>query len=260
MSTLRARCPECRTLTAVALEGGDYECHSCGRTFGAGLVRVPRAWGTDGEAMVESAFLELPYPEAGVIEEDTLTEQSLAIACSLPEKPLVVGGCCCAHVGAVEALATRVGRLGVVWFDAHGDLNTVESSPTGNLWATPLRMLIDSGTVDAGDVVLIGARNLDPPEEEYIAKSGVRLGEERLPAALDGVQAVYVAFDCDALEPDCGISMFMPEPGGITPDDAEELLAEVARRKPVAGLGFSGLAADPGNVTGLARLCAAAGL
>jgi hypothetical protein len=128
--------------------------------------------------MVEAAFLELPYPEAGVVDEDTLTEQTLALACSLPERPLVVGGCCCAHVGAVEALATRVGRLGIVWFDAHGDLNTPESSPSGNLWGMPLRMLIDSDTVAAEDVALVGARSLDPPEETFIVESGLRLGEE----------------------------------------------------------------------------------
>ena len=170
--------------------------------------------------MVEAAFLELPYPEAGVVEEDTLTEQSLAIACSLPERPLVVGGCCCAHVGTVEALATRVGRLGIVWFDAHGDLNTPESSPSGNAWGMPLRMLIDSDTVAAEDVALVGARSLDPPEERFIAESGLRLGEERVADAIDGVDAVYVAFDCDVLEPDCGVSMFMPEPGGMTPEAA----------------------------------------
>jgi arginase len=223
-------------------------------------VRVPKAWGTDGEPMAEAAFLELPYPEASVVDEDTLTEQTLAIACSLPERPLVMGGCCCAHVGAVEALATRLGRLGVVWFDAHGDLNTSESSPSGNPWGMPLRMLIDSDTVSAEDVALVGARSLDPPEEEFIAESGLRLGEERVADALDGVDAVYVAFDCDALEPDCGISMFMPEPGGMTPEAAEELLTEVGRRKPVAGLGFSGVVADPSNVTGLSRFCAALGL
>ena len=44
VSRLRARCPDCRTFTAVALDG-DYECHACGRPFAAGLVRVPRAWG-----------------------------------------------------------------------------------------------------------------------------------------------------------------------------------------------------------------------
>jgi len=124
----------------------------------------------------------------------------------------------------------------------------------------PLRMLIDSDTVSAEDVALVGARSLDPPEEEFIAESGLRLGEERVGDALDGVDAVYVAFDCDALEPDCGISMFMPEPGGMTPEAAEELLTEVGRRKPVAGLGFSGVVADPSNVTGLSRFCAALGL
>jgi len=260
VSTLRARCPDCRTLTAVALEGGEYECHSCGRAYRAALVRVPRAWGEDGESMVEAAFLELPYPEAGVVDEDTLTEQTLALACSLPERPLIVGGCCCAHVGAVEALATRVGRLGIVWLDAHGDLNTPETSPSGNLWGMPLRMLIDSGTVAAEDIALVGARSLDPPEEAFIAESGLRFGEEGIVEALEGVDAVYVAFDCDVLEPDCGVSMFMPEPGGMTPEAAEAVLAGVARRKPVAGLGFSGLAADPQNVLALMPFCAAVGL
>ena len=47
MSRLRARCPDCRTFTAVAL-GPGYECHACGGEFGAGLVRVPRAWGEGG--------------------------------------------------------------------------------------------------------------------------------------------------------------------------------------------------------------------
>jgi arginase family enzyme len=166
VSKLRAKCPDCGGYTAVAV-GPNYECHVCGREFCAGLVRVPRAWGTGGEAMEEAAFLPLPYPEAAVIAEDTFAEQSLALATELPERPLVLGGCCCAHVGAVEALESRFGRIGVVWFDAHGDLNTVESSPTGNLWATPLRMLIDSGAVSPEDVALVGARNLDPPEEEF---------------------------------------------------------------------------------------------
>ena len=67
----------------------------------------------------------------------------------LPERPLVLGGCCCAHVGAVRELARRHGRVGVVWLDAHGDLNTPESSPSGNAWGMPLRMLIDAGDVDA---------------------------------------------------------------------------------------------------------------
>jgi hypothetical protein len=84
MSRLRAKCPDCRTLTAVALEDGRYECHSCGSTFPGGLVRVPRAWGAGGEAMAEAAYLELPYPETAVVDEGSLTEQNLALAAALP--------------------------------------------------------------------------------------------------------------------------------------------------------------------------------
>ena len=148
MSTLRAKCPSCRTLTAVAV-GLEYECHACGRTFAAGLVRVPRAWGDGGEPMIESAWLPLDYPEASVIEEETLGAQTLAVASDLPARPLVLGGCCCSHIGAVEGLAARHERLGIIWFDAHGDLNTPETSPSGNEWGMPLRMIIDSGAVAA---------------------------------------------------------------------------------------------------------------
>jgi arginase len=260
MSTLRARCPDCRTLTAVALPGGEYECHSCGRTFAAGLLRVPRAWGEGGESMAEAAFLPLAYPEVGVVDEDTLTEQNLALAASLPERPVVLGGCCCAHVGAVEGLATRYDRLGIVWFDAHGDLNTPETSPSGNAWGMPLRMLLDSGTVTPQDTVLVGARNLDPPEREFIAATGLRTGRDEVVEALDAVDAVYVALDCDVLDPDDEITPHMPEPGGLTIEETTELLASIATAKPVAGAGLSGLSADPHNVDPLGRLCAALGL
>ena len=131
MSVLRARCPDCRTLTAVAV-GPEYECHACGRQFASGLVRVPRAWGEGGEAMAEAARLTLPWPEAAVVAADTLEEEIDGVARELPERPFVLGGSCCAHVGAVRELARRHGRLSVVWIDAHGDLNTPESSPSGN--------------------------------------------------------------------------------------------------------------------------------
>ena len=55
--------------------------------------------------MAEAAFHELPYPEAAVIEADTLAEQTLLLASELPDRPVVLGGCCCSHVGAIEALS-----------------------------------------------------------------------------------------------------------------------------------------------------------
>ena len=259
MSRLRAKCPRCRTYTAVAL-GPEYECHACGTAFAAGLVRVPRAWGKGGEAMAQAAHLPLPYPEAVVVDEDSLGEQTLALASELPERPLLLGGCCCAHVGAVEGLAARYdGRLALVWLDAHGDLNTPETSPSGNPWGMPLRMLLDSGAVRMEDVALVGARNLDPPEEDFILASGLRTGAEGIGPALEGTEAVYVALDVDVLD-SSEVASFLPEPGGLPVAEAEAILRDVAGRALVAGAGVTGLAPDPANVEPVARICAAMGL
>jgi arginase len=254
MSLLRARCPDCRTLTAVAVDDG-YECHSCGRTFSAGLVRVPRAWGDGGEPMVEAASLPLDYPEVAVVEEETLAMQTLAVASDLPARPLVLGGCCCSHVGVVEGLAARHGRVAVLWLDAHGDLNTPETSPSGNEWGMPLRTLLDRGTIAAGDVVLWGARNLDPPEQEYLADSAI---DDAAGALLTRADALYVALDCDVLDPG-ELAVFMPEPGGPSLDEVEQLLVDVRQSGKLVGVGFSGLAPDPANVEKLERLAAALG-
>ncbi len=254
MSQLRAKCPTCKAYTAVAI-GPDYECHSCGRTFAAGLVRIPRAWGTGGEAMVQSALLALDYPEASVVEEDSLHAQTLAVASDLPQRPLVLGGCCCSHIGAVEGLTARHDRLGVIWLDAHGDLNTPQSSPSGNEWGMPLRMLIDGGAIDPKDVALIGARKLDPPEAEFIAATGI---QDTAEAVLDRVDCVYVALDCDVFEPS-QLAVFMPEPGGPSIAEVEKLLCGLRDRGAVVGAGLTGLAPDPANVETLERLCTALG-
>ena len=256
MSLLRARCPTCRTLTAVAIDAG-YECHRCGRSFGAGLVRVPRAWGDGGEAMVEAASLALDYPEVAVVEEETLAMQTLAVASDLAARPLVLGGCCCAHVGAVEGLAARHGRVAVLWLDAHGDLNTSATSPSGNEWGMPLRMLVDRGTISAADVVLWGARSLDPPEEEFIAAAGIADDPGSLLDSAE-VESVYVALDGDVVEPG-ELAVFMPEAGGPSLADVEQLLARVRDSGKLVGVGFTGLAPDPANVEKVERLAAALG-
>jgi hypothetical protein len=249
MSALRARCPDCRTLTAVAI-GPEYQCHSCGREFAAGLVRVPKAWGDGGEAMAEAASMSLPWPEAAVVAEPTIEAQIAATARELPQRPLVLGGCCCAHVGAVRELARRHGRIGLVWLDAHGDLNTTESSPSGNAWGMPLRMLIDAGDVALEDVTLLGARNLDPPEAAFIADAGIRLSLGELP------ERIYVALDGDVADPH-ELDVFMPEPGGFSLDRLESILASLPCP---AGAGLTGLRASRLNEAALARLGHALGL
>jgi len=205
--------------------------------------------------MAEAASTPVAYPEALVVERNTLEEQCAALADGLPRRPLVLGGCCCAHVGAIRGLAARHGRLAVVWLDAHGDLNTPESSPSGNLWGMPLRMAIDEGSVRPADVALAGARELDPPEREYVALHGI---DDDLSRALEGADGAYVALDLDVLEPGV-VPVLMPVRGGLELDDVERLLLEVASRTQVAGMGFTGH--TPGvDAAVFARLAAAAGL
>ena len=254
MSSLRARCPSCRTFTAVAV-GDDYECHSCGSTFAAGLVRVPAAWGAGGEGMAEAARIPLPYPEAAVIERDTLDEQTVAVADALPSRPIVLGGCCCAHVGGASGVGRRVDRLAVVWIDAHGDLNTPETSPSGNLWGMPFRMLLDGGVVAADDAALVGARNLDPPEAEFVERNGI---DDSLDRALAGVDAVYVALDLDVFDPS-DVDVLISEPDGPTTDEIEKLLRDLHTRAPIAGMGVTGALATERNTALAARMLAAAG-
>ncbi|MBV8478675.1 MAG: arginase family protein, partial [Actinobacteria bacterium] len=106
----------------------------------------------------------------------------------------------------------------------------------------------------ASDVALVGTRNLDPPEVEFIRAAGI---DDGVPRVLAQVDAVYVAFDCDVLDAS-EMTVFMPEPDGMRLADAETVLASLRGR--VAGAGFSGLAPDPANVEPLERLCAVLGL
>ena len=254
MSALRARCPNCRTFTAVAI-GEGYECHSCGGTFAAGLVRVPAAWGSGGEAMAEGARIPLPYPEVATIERELLEEQNEAVADGLPARPVVVGGCCCSHVGAALGVARRTDRLAVIWIDAHGDLNTPETSPSGNLWGMPFRMLLDGDVVAASDAALIGARSLDPPEIEFMAAAGLDDSVER---ALAGAEATYIALDLDVLDP-AEVDVLIPEPDGLSTDALERLLRDIAGQTVVAGIGVTGFLATERNAVVATRMLAAAG-
>jgi arginase len=205
--------------------------------------------------MATAAHTDLPYPEVAIVERATLEEQTQAIAEALPERPVIVGGCCCSHIGGATGLARRVGRLGVVWIDSHGDLNTPETSPSGNAWGMPFRTILDAGIVDVADAALVGARSLDPPEREYMAEVGI---DDSVDRALDGVDATYVALDLDVLGPS-EIDALVPEPNGLSADELEALLGELATGTTVAGIGVTGFLPTDRNAAVARRMLAAAG-
>jgi arginase len=205
--------------------------------------------------MAEGARIPLPYPEVAIIERDDLDEQHAAIADALAVRPIVVGGCCCTHVGAAMGVARRVERLALVWIDAHGDLNTPESSPSGNQWGMPFRMLLDAGVVAAEDVALVGARNLDPPESAFVLASGI---DDSIDRALSEADAVYVALDLDVLDPS-EVDVLIPEPDGPSVHEVEALLRDLAGRTTIAGMGVTGTLPTERDAAIAARMLTAAG-
>jgi arginase family enzyme len=117
-------------------------------------------------------------------------------------------------------------------------------------------MLLDGGAIAARDVALVGTRNLDPPEVEFIAAAGI---DDDVDRVLSQVSAVYVALDCDVLDPD-EMTVWMPEPAGPTVAGVERIFGRIrGSGVTVAGAGLTGLTPDPANVEPLERLCTALG-
>ncbi len=254
MSSLRARCPNCRTFTAVAV-GDGYECHSCGSTFSAGLVRVPRAWGVGGEGMVEGARIPLPYPEVAIIERDTLDEQNEAVAEALAARPIALGG-----AAARMWAPPRVLRGGTSGSRSSGSTRTAIST---------LRRARRRGTSGACRSGCSSTPGSSPPRmrrSSARATSTLRSSsswrqsgiDDSLERALAGVEATYVALDLDVLDPS-EVDVLIPEPDGPSAAEIEALLEDLAGRTSIAGIGVTGLLATERNAALAARMLAAAG-
>ncbi|QYC45076.1 Arginase [Nonomuraea coxensis DSM 45129] len=184
---------------------------------------------------------------------------------------VAVGGDCGVELEPVSAARRRYGdRLVVVWFDAHGDLNTPESSPSGAYHGMVLRALTGEGPegltaeepLDPRRIVLAGVRDLDPPESAFVTDAGIRwvtMAEtgtaEALLAAIEAAggpdAAVYVHIDLDVLDPDVFLSVGCPTPGGMHPERLLSLVTAIGGRFEVAGLGLMEYeAGDPGSGSG----------
>ena len=150
-----------------------------------------------------------------------------------PERIFTAGGTCGSEAAPVAYLASRRPGLGVVWFDAHGDLNTPATSPSGHFHGMVLRMLMGDGplalcgeiahSLDPARVVLAGVRDLDAAEREYAGSAGLHLIEgwpkdavERILKSLGsvGVTCVYIHVDVDVFDPASYGDALFSVPGG----------------------------------------------
>jgi arginase len=168
--------------------------------------------------------------------------------------PIVLGGDHSVAIGTLGGLARAFGRGGVLWLDAHGDLNRPETSPSGNVHGMPLAVALGLGGPDfespewelpavaADRVALVGVRSLDSAEAELLERLDVhvytmsdvdRLGVERVIrealAHIAGPGFVHVSLDMDALDPEIAPGVGTPVRGGLSYREAHlalELVAE----------------------------------
>jgi arginase len=177
--------------------------------------------------------------------------------------PMILGGDHSVAVGSVSGLAEfyrrRNQKVGLLWIDAHSDINTPETSPSGNVHGMPLAALLGLGPealsgifgwqpkIDPENTVLIGVRDIDMTEKENIRRAGITevytmrdidergmrtVMEEALRAAGRGTAGYHVSFDMDWIDPEDAPGVGTPVRGGATYREAHlamEILADHGR-------------------------------
>jgi arginase len=172
--------------------------------------------------------------------------------------PLVLGGDHSIGMGTVTGVAShfrkRQQEIGLIWFDAHADINTPDSSPTGNIHGMPLSHLLGLGDAELAGlggfvgkvrperVALVGIRDVDAGEREIIKRTGVRtwtmrdidekgmarVAREVLATVSDGTAGFHLSFDVDGLDPEVVPGVGTPVPGGVGFREAHLLLEVLA--------------------------------
>jgi len=176
-----------------------------------------------------------------------------------PETLFTLGGDCSVELAPVSYLNTRYPDFGVVWFDAHADLQAPATTPGGDLHGMPLRLLLGEGKKGIREllpsflrpeqVILAGVRALDSVEEEVIARLGLDglsadeiTGQPGLIAERArrfGWRHVYLHIDLDVLGVEAFSSLGWPESGGLTVASLVAALGELQREFNVVGGGLT---------------------
>lgn len=223
-----------------------------------------------GHTVHDHGNVQMPVAEAistknGLHYAETISETCRQAFLELKELPagdfpIALGGDHSVSLGSVAGVA-QAGRTGVIWVDAHADLNTPESSPSGNIHGMPLSHLLGRGDerlleiwgggaiLKPQDLVFIGLRSLDPFERLFIREHDIRaytmkeidkrglavVADEAL-AYLAHVSRLHVSFDADALDPTIAPGVGTPIPGGLSYREAHLLMELLADSEKVTSL------------------------
>ncbi len=224
----------------------------------AGLHQQLRAL---GHTITDSGNIAVPLPETVPLDSENarhlhsiagVCREIYAAAHDIDERgeiALFLGGDHSLSIGTVSAITTNEDRVGVLWVDAHGDFNTPEITPSGNVHGMSLAALMGLGAPELTDigrpgaklhaeqVVILGARDLDPLEKRALRAHGVRVltmrdVDERGIAAvthtalahLQPCRRIHVSLDMDALDPAEAPGVGTPVTGGLSYREAHLLM------------------------------------
>jgi len=197
--------------------------------------------------------------------------------------PLVLGGDHSLAIGSVAGSTNHHAKqgeaLGLIWFDAHGDANTPETTPSGNIHGMSLAVSLGLGDPDlvnlggrapkvqARNTVLIGIRDLDSGERENLKRSGCTVYtmrdldergmrdvvDEAIRIASDGTAAIHLSFDMDVIDPEDAPGTGTPVWGGITYREAHLAMEMINDRAEIAAIDLVEVnpVLDSQNMTGI---------
>jgi arginase len=211
-----------------------------------------------GHTVRDKGNVPVPNPEEAIVEGKARRLQAVATVCQrvydiackhvAGDFTIFLGGDHSISIGSIAAAAQK-GPVGVIWVDAHGDYNTPETSPSGNIHGMPLAALVGEGAgplvelgspgakIQPSQIVQIGVRDLDTRERERLAQSGVSVFTMRhvdemgmasvARQALDHLRHlphIHISLDMDSLDPSEAPGVGTPVPGGLTYREAHLLM------------------------------------
>lgn len=176
------------------------------------------------------------------------------------DKVLVIGGDHSVAIGSIGGAVSR-GKIGLIWIDAHGDLNTDQTTPSGNIHGMPLAAVLGVGhpqltqiskqspLVDFSNLVLIGTKDLDPPEKDFIKQYKLKnfsisdilaTGLAPIFAAIkqlrSRVDQIWLSFDVDSVDADYAPGVGMPNKGGLTYREIQALIEFIGTNCDILGM------------------------
>ncbi len=214
-----------------------------------------------GYRVIDGGNIPVPVPEEEESEDNPKARHLHAVAATCEEIyrraricreqdgfVLFLGGDHSISIGTVAAVAENR-EAGLIWIDAHGDFNTPETTPSGNIHGMPVAVITGRGApelvnvgypgpkVDPSRIVMIAVRDLDAMEREMLRQSGITVFTmrdidefgmatvaRRVVTHLHGVEYVHVSLDMDSLDPEVAPGVGTPVPGGLSYREAHLLM------------------------------------